>query len=385
MRVVCVTDMLFRVLTEERVHFYFPFMLAFLRPEWEVHAYYLSSNEDVSIVEREYGKSVPNFHVHFYEHDDTETLKIVDGDMLLIVGAIPSANVSYNNLLLDIESLRKRYSVVVYYALDNWEGWWLGKWCINNVGKYLVPDVEYKIMSAADYTLAVSPQLCLHLNTKYRYPKPVYWIPNAANLRRYKLDAPFQFSDKIVCVYLGTLFWARSDKNDWDATLRTLASEFPNIQFYIIGTFAWGDTPKPLVPYYKNMLPIINKGWRAEIAAICKSATFFLILGGRNPFTYFCDPTKWYVYHAMERPILSLNIPHHARFAQIYPSTITHHDLLDGVREMLRALERGLTPAPPNPNHDWIHRAQTFLDIFERGEIGYGCAAHGAWETGRLP
>lgn len=385
-RVVCLTDMWIWVTKEERVHTYIPFMLAFLRPEWEVHAYYLSNDDnDITVLEKEYGKSAPNFNLHLYnEHDDA--IQLAHGDALLIIGGVPSSRIPYQKLLLDIDELRKRYSTIIYYALDSWEGWWCGKSLKTARGEYDVNDLERAIAHAADYVLAVSPQLCTHINAKYTLTKPVYWLPNAANSRRYKTARPMRYDkDNLVCVYIGTLFWARGENNNWDATLRDIASAFPNIRFYIIGSFAWGDTAHPLQPYYTNLIYIMRKGFDENLQAICDNATFFMILQARNVFSYFADPTKWYVYHYLARPILSLNTPHHTHYPSVYPSTVTHHDFKQGIEKMLQALDSGLRAAEPKPTHDWMHRAQTLIDIIEKGDIGYGYAEGGVWKEGRLP
>lgn len=386
MRVVCLTDMWIWVKKEERVHTYIPFMLALLRPEWEVHAYYLSNDDnDITVLEKEYEKSAPNFNLHLYnEHDDT--VQLTRGDALLIIGGVPSTRLPYQKVLLDIDELRKRYSTIIYYALDSWEGWWCGKSLKTALGEHGVNDMERAIVSAADFVLAVSPQLCAHISAKYATTKPVYWLPNAANSRRYRTSRPMNYDkDNLVCVYIGTLFWARGENNNWDATLRDMANAFPNIRFYIIGSFAWGDTTHPLQPYYTNLIYIMRKGFDEKLQAICDNATFFMILQARNMFSYFADPTKWYVYHYLARPILSLNTPHHAHYPGVYPSTVTHHDFKQGIEKMLQALDSGLLAAEPKPTHDWMHRAQTLLNIIEKGDIGYGYAEGGIWKEGRLP
>lgn len=388
MRVVFVSDMWIWVTYEERVHVYIPFTVALERPDWEVHLYMLYNNDnDISVLEKEYGKSVPNFHLHLYKEDD-ERIDIVQGDMLFIVGTVPSIRPAFNHLLLNLDELRKKYQVCCYYALDSWEGWFNNKVLHTTQGNYCIPEVEMKVARAMDFVFAVSPQLCVHINAAYHLDRPVYWLPNAANQQRYKLERGFQVTDKIVAVYIGTLFWARSDNTDWDASLRSVALQFPQIQFYFIGSFAekrWGDTLIPPQPYFKNLLYIHRKQFDANIKQICENATFFISLLGRNVFGYYADPTKWYVYHALNRPILSLNSPHHAAFPEVYANTITHHNLEEGIKEMLRALQRGITLAPVNPNHDWLHRAKTLLSIIEKGDAGYGFAENGAWQNGRLP
>lgn len=386
MKIAFVSAMPFRTVGEERIHVYLPFLVAKMRPDWEVHGFYYPSNEEVTVLEEEYGAPVKNYHIHFYKPEDTTPLSIDGMDAIVLWGALPENSIPYNTILRDIEEIRKKCKYLIYYALDNWEGWWNAKWKETPIGNFKIGELEGKIAHLSDFVFAVSPQLCVHISKRYGLERPVHWLPNAANTRRYALPKPNH--DKQVCLYLGTLFWARGN-GDWDAKLRAAALAYPQVMFYIIGSFAWDNSNMPVrtvQSYHKNLFYIVNKGWYPQVRKICENSTFCLILQGRNPFSYYADPTKWYVYHAMGRPILSLNTPHHAKFPSVYPNTIVHHDLIEGIGKMLDYLERrGNTSAPVNPNHDWQHRAQSFLRILEGSEMEYGRAVAGVWETGRLP
>ncbi len=383
MKVVFVTDFIPHYEWEERIHTYLPACTAVLRPDWDISIYWLQTAWDkedpISRIISQYGgqKPITNFYSQ-YENvlDDT-------GDLLVFLCAVPNSNAAVNKILTKISTLRGRFKTIAYISLDCWYGWFMNKHVVDSEKQtYSIAEVEGNLIHASDFLFAVSPQLCKWLGVHYKVNKPIFWLPNGADLRKYKTDTPPYVGEKLVAVYIG--FWSAHRFSGWKETLRDVARAFPHIYFYVIG----GKWHTEIVNsfygnlYFLDHTPLSAGSGFGGIRSFLRNASFCLVLQGRNPFGYFADPTKWYVYHAAGRPILSMNTPHHALFPSFYPNTVCCSDLHKGIEEIERRLRAGAFNLEVKEEHDWLHRANAFISAIERGEAIYGRAQAGKWESG---
>lgn len=381
MRIVFSTDFPFRFDSEERIHVRLPYALAQEKPEWEVHAlYWKLSSDDTNKLQTK----PPNLTIHIVSETSLAPMPVEEGDVLVIMHAIPTHSLFFQNIADKLQEISKHFKKICYIALDCWSGWH-GKDTVQNIltGKtYSVNELEYHICGLSDYIFSVSPILCVWLSKRYDLEKPVFWLPNAADLEFWKPSKPWTVTDKMLAVLIGTL---RTQGGDFDKELRAVARKFPNITFIQLGKVVLMPEIPPQSFHdnlyflcYDEMKP--NR-WKAK--ELLKHATFCLC-GGTEPtvFNYFGDPTKWYVYHASARPILSLNTPHHSLFPQIYPYTVCHNDLAEGIEKMLKWIEKNApSELSINPKHDWKERAREFARVIEGGDSTYGLAYKGTWET----
>lgn len=385
MKLVFVTDLWAYRFYDCRLYSFLPACVAVERPNWDIHVYWkekhyeVEGSDPVNDIVADYGgaNKVKNF-VNAYQQilDD-------EGDVLIFLCGAPTWVAAINMLLTSLDHLKKRFSCIVYYVLDNWEGWNRGLWTHDTEGRnWRIAEVERALLQHCDYALAVSPQLCKYIH--YRYGKnAVFWLPNAVCQRYYRTNTPPYIGEKLVAVYVGV--WIPHRHEGWKEALRDVALKFPHIQFYIVGG-KW--KVEAVSTYYGNLyfLPTLpakgHAGIPNDLSVLLRNASFGLVLQGKGVFGYYADPTKWYLYHAAGRPILSMNTPHHFLMPSFYPYTVCCTDLEEGIREMERRLRAGeFTDLKIMEEHDYLHRAKAFIALLERGEAVYGKVEAGKWES----
>lgn len=245
-----------------------------------------------------------------------------------------------------------------YFCLDYWEGWSLGS------NRNEIFEKESKLVSISNYIFAVSPQLCSYLSM--RYGRKVIWLPNAS--------VPFEnfvpLRDEKIVLILSSFF---PRIRGVDEIYRLAAKHLDWLFVWIGGD--WYYHPPSHIPFQHppNLIFFGEKG-NDEVLKWARRSSFAIVPAGRNWFSYFADPTKWYVYHMLQLPIISVNTPHHVRYPQFYPSTVTGWNVVETFR---RALKSPPEPSKPQDFHTWRHRAEALMKTILRGEIVYGYADKG--------
>ena len=261
------------------------------------------------------------------------------------------------NEFLDV-LVKTKEPAVCYLCLDYWEGWLLGReW-------WKVKERETLLVKRSEYVAAVSPQLCSYLSSRYK--RKVVWIPNAS--------VPFPLYDRRenqkVVLIVSSFCPIRRCVGD----IIKLSLLHPDWKFVWIG--GESSPHKPTFPPFKYPHNLILKGERGndEVISWARMASFGIVPAGRNWFSYFADPTKWYLYHMLKIPIISVNTPHHQKYPNFYPSTVTGWNLTEVFR---RAVSSPPEPSEPKDFHTWDHRVDSFLRWISKGEIVYGYADGG--------
>lgn len=249
----------------------------------------------------------------------------------------------------------------VYIALDYWEGW---------VGRK-IETYEEAIVTKSELVFAVSPQLCEYLSK--RYGRRVFWLPNAVEMEEIKLSS-HKGGRKVITI--SSLYSVRSPEDFLKAALR-----YKEMEFFWVGV---RHSPTDISYFNPREIPpnlhFLGEIGNDELGDIFSEGDIAVVQAGRYPFSYFADPTKWYLYHAAKFKIISLNTPHHARFPQFYPNTICGTSL---VETLGKALEDDTIPPDPMPIHDWSHRAFAFERAIINGEAIYGYAEDGKFYTAK--
>lgn len=246
---------------------------------------------------------------------------------------------------------------LIYYALDYWEGWTSG-------AKYkTIWQAEEELVRSAHKHLAVSPQLCEYIAS--RYGVTVYWIPNGA------APAPTLSSVKKeqIVVISSSYYHHRSPQS-----IINLA------KCYSDWIFVWAGVssvhyiiPHPNAYTYPPNLIFVGEMGNMEFTELAGRASLGLVPAGRNWFSYFADPTKWYHYHMLKLPIVSVNTPHHVKFPEFYPNTWAGTDLFKVFRRAVDELG-GVTAIEPLEFHTWTHRAGALLSAICDDKPIYGYA-----------
>lgn len=249
---------------------------------------------------------------------------------------------------------------LIYICLDYWEGW-----VKEGERKAITEDIsqkEHALVGISKFIMAVSPQLCTYLACKYK--RVVHWLPNAAHTPDFHTMRGAKENWAIV---VSSTFPARGVKN-----IYKLAMKYKDWNFFWFGV---GGSPAekisfraPTFPYNVHFLGEVSN---TELLPYLSRAKLGIVAAGANPFSYFADPTKWYLYHAAGLPIVSLNTPHHQRFPQIYPYTACGTDWISTFEDALNYVGIEIKPLEI---HSWAHRAQTLEEIVLKGESGYGYA-----------
>jgi len=272
----------------------------------------------------------------------------------------------------------RRYSRTIYWSADCWIAW--------NYSKASV-DGERVLMQIAQLHLANSPQNCVRLQRLYKVEK-VYWLPNAARQEWYVPLAPPNPAADIhtYCTpegkYIVSLVGYWVGYRNIEELVR-VAPKFRNLVFVLVGELDRQRYHYSFSHAVGGNVFFVGPQSHDYVRYLLASSLFAIVAAGRNWFSYFSDPTKWYLYHAAGVPILSLNIPHHSKFRSFYPNTVCAYDYETGIWKMLESLEKGVVPVrySPLPLHDYAQRAEDFLAILG-GENPYGVAMEGRFHPG---
>lgn len=245
-----------------------------------------------------------------------------------------------------------------YYALDYWEGWMLGQ------KQKEIYENERKLVERSSYIVAVSPQLCSYLSA--RYGRKVVWIPNAS------IPFPPIKHDKKQKVVLIVSSFCHVRRCVADIVRVALAH--PDWLFVWCGGDNAPYRPKfPSYNYPSNLL-LLGERENSEVLRWAEVSSLAIVPAGRNWFSYFADPTKWYLYHMWELPIISLHTPHHQKYPSFYPSTVAGWDAMETFK---KAITNPPIPSKPKQFHTWEHRTESFLKYLLRDEVVYGYAEGG--------
>jgi len=280
--------------------------------------------------------------------------------------------------LLQNDAFRKRFKKIVYWSADYWPDWIYNPQFV---------EVEGFLLSISHIRLANSPQNCVRLQKAYSVDV-VGWLPNAA-CQEWLVSGAWQEGVEMqdLLSYLNrynvlivTSYHHREDA----AKVFTLATKFKNLNFILVGKSAHLDCHCPPSGAAGSNVLCVGAQPNHVVKVLLQSALFCVVPSRRSWFAYYSDPTKWYLYHAGGVPILSMNVPHHKNYPQFYPYTLVAFDLEEGILQMLNALESAKLPLRYTPSsvHDFIHRAQVFIDILH-GDIGYGYAGKEGFVYGK--
>jgi len=385
-KVVFLTDFYFFIDELHRPPQFHGLMLALERPDWDVWVVFQKGWwDDAERVKRlaEVCKvKVPsNFHAYSLFNVDgkqsDDLWDMLEGDVLILGLNVSHIGDGFADFFARLKDVRRKFSKVFYLAYDSWEGW-ASLWG-REKDMRLAWEREALLAELADAFLAVSPQLCVWLSRRYDLKQKVFWMPNAyAQVLAEGVGAP-NFRKPFVALLLTCI----NRLKIFDDALRAAAAAFPQVTFIVLTGSYFFHHLKLQSSYYGNLYYIEERGsWTFN--QLRQRATFFIVFphAGLNVFSYMADPTKWYVYHAHRRPIVSVGTPHHARMPEVYPYTVCHYNLKEAVGEMLRKIEEGeFGDLKVKPTHDWRHRAQVLAAIIEeRWDDVYGFAEKGDWK-----
>lgn len=283
-------------------------------------------------------------------------------DVFIYIFTLPLSNEELERKLLSsLPELKEKSKYVVYFCLDYWKGW------LWNFPAY---EWEDEIVRNCTHVFAVSPQLCVHLSR--RHQREVFLLPNAAPVWFSHTTYPKEKRHKIALI-LGMTYLR--DLNNF----MKVATEWSDWDFYWIGA---GNPAQGIVGHSPrgNVFLLMDKDPH-QIYAVAQSARVAIIPGGRNWFSYYCDPAKWYIYHRLGLPVISIRIPHH-RYTPFYPHTIVCDNLDEGMKLFMETYDNLTYPIPFLSFHTYEHRASTFLEVLEGKGDGYGKAlpSHRRWE-----
>lgn len=281
-------------------------------------------------------------------------------DFVLWMGSPPGA-AWWSGVYQAYPQIRAGGKKVIYYALDYWEAWIEEgnrkpqKWMDVEAG-------EKEVVSMAEKVFAVSPQLCSYLVQKYGLEK-VYWLPNAS-----RDFPPASGSRKEQIVVISSSFYSLREPE----RVISLAKAYPDWIFVWAGTESTPRRPSLRGFTYPPNFIFPGEVGNLEFMDLAARASLGLVPAGGNWFSYFADPTKWYYYHMLRLPIVSVNTPHHWQFPGFYPYTWAGVDLFEVFRNALNGLDK--VEVNPCNFHTWEHRASAFLAALLEDRAIYGYA-----------
>jgi len=343
-----------------RVHTNLPAALARQGHEVILSSWSLG-NEDLDYVRRD----VLSF-VRFV--DVSEILDVLPIDVFIYIDQCPPPKWSrdmrekFPSLLKEI---RKKTSVFVYYCLDHWEGFFScsGEPYEDDLQLYR-SGAERILVSLSDFVFAVSPQLCVHLQRKYDLER-VYWVPNGVERRWYYPHREYGGTPRRkVALMLG---FPHGDLKE----ISDLVRKFPDWDFYGIGQLSkWkviGHSPMG------NWIALRER--RPEtLRRIAPCMSLGIVPPVRKWFEYFGDTNKWYLYHALELPVIVLSQKHFLQFPSFYPFTVTGRGLIDAFNNYLKERDKLLSGVKFCEWHSYDHRAQSVEEILTGRSVPYGVA-----------
>jgi len=269
-----------------------------------------------------------------------------------------------------VREIKARRKTLVYHVLDCWESAYEG---LNPPGHLSHPKdhlaQENYLIHLSDFISCVSPQLCSLISV--RTDKKVYWLPNAS--------VPFPFGrpekKQQTALIVSSVFPCRGVERFFG-----LASSFPDWTFLWVGSYTGTVSPLYNYPFKRFFFPpnvrFLGERDNLYLTFLSEGVSVGIVMADRYHFSYYADPTKWYVYHNLGLPVVSFYTPHHERFPDFYPHTITGTDFVSTFR---KAIENLPDTVRPLPIHTWEHRVKVFLSVLSGDGTGYGYALRGVF------
>lgn len=270
-----------------------------------------------------------------------------------------------------IHEAKKRKKPLVYIVLDCWESAYEGLdpfKCLRHPEDFLAR--ESYLIHLSDFVFCVSPQLCSLISV--RTDKEVYWLPNAS------VSFPLGRTEKKrqIALIVSSVFPCRGVEKIFG-----LASSFPDWTFLWIGSFTGTVSPLYNYPFKRFFFPpnvrFLGERDNLYLTLLSEGVSVGIVMADRYHFSYYADPTKWYVYHNLGLPVVSLYTPHHERFPDFYPHTFTGTDIVSTFRKAIENLPEDVRPLPI---HTWEHRVEVFLSVLSGDGTGYGYALRGVFQ-----
>jgi len=274
--------------------------------------------------------------------------------------------VPHNDFIL--REAKNRKKTLSYLVLDYWESAFRG---LDPLGHLLCPQSlegwENYLIHLADYIFCVSPQLCSRISV--RTDKEVYWLPNAS------IPFPLGRMEKKrqIALVVSSVFPCRGVNR-----IFSLASSFPDWTFLWVGSYTGTVSPLYNYPFKRFFFPpnvwFLGERDNLYLTSLSEGVSVGIVMADRYHFSYYADPTKWYVYHNLGLPVVSFYTPQHERFPDFYPHTFTGTDVVSTFRKAIENLPENVRPLPI---HTWEHRVKVFLSVLSGDGTGYGYALRG--------
>jgi polysaccharide pyruvyl transferase CsaB len=274
-----------------------------------------------------------------------ETAAVRDGRPAAVVLEFPMAE------FLDAAVRLRAHGVqVVYDLLDEWNSSLGAEW--------YSPDVEDRVVDAADVLVATAPSLERRLAT--RSGREVVFLPNAVNARLFDprrshvrpADLP---AAAWTVAYVGALW---GDWFDWELLLQ-VAEAHPDAAVVVIGDYH-GQSPRTL-----PNLHFLGLKRQTDLPAYLAHVDVALMPWFINDVTRATSPLKLYEYLAMHKPVVAPDLPplHGA------PNVLLSPDRASFVRDVGRARDLVVDTAAADAytaRNSWQERISRLLAAVER-------------------
>jgi len=321
-------------------------------------------------------KESPYSWKSLFSKDKDKPLSLVEKEAVLdllpsvdfVIWALnPDFTRGHESLVHEIKIRKKPF---IYLVADCWESAYKAL----DPNGHIPPSNEYLprenfLIHSSDYLFCVSPQLCSLISV--RTDKKVYWLPNAS------VPFPLGRTEKKrqIALIVSSVFPCRGVER-----IFSLASSFPDWTFLWVGSHFETWSPLYSYPFKRFFFPpnvrFLGERDNFYLTFLSEGASVGIVMAGRYHFSYYADPTKWYVYHNLGLPVVSFYTPHHEQFPDFYPYTFTGTDVVSTFRKAIENLPENVRPLPI---HTWEHRVKVFLSVLSGDGTGYGYALRGVF------